>query len=119
MSDTYLGWTTGDMTKPEILEGVLDLLSDPEHWNKGCYAKTSDGTKTDGRDPEAVTFCTVGAVQKVVGPHTLLFLDVVCHLNRFSTGQTITVYNDDPQTTHEDIILLLKNALYQAREERP
>lgn len=105
------------MTEPEILEGVLEVLSNPERWNKGEYARTSDGTLTLGYDPRAVTYCLVGAIQKVTGGCLYDFSSLVDRLADLSNTPDVTDYNDDPKTTHEDIVLLLKNAIYQASED--
>lgn len=105
-----------DMTDHDILEGVRDLLADADNWIQGDYAKTSDGSPTTGIDPEATSFCMLGAVQKVTQSSDWYLLDVVDFLSDMTEMGDVVEFNDAPITTHEDVILLLKNALYNINE---
>lgn len=104
------------LTETEILEDVLDLLSDPGKWTQGSYGKTSKGTDTWGNDPNAVSFCLLGAIQRVTNDRLTSALFISQLTNKIER-ENIVKFNDDPQTTHEDIILFLKTALYQMNED--
>lgn len=53
------------MTNVEILKATKELLSDPERWTWGKYARTSSYTETSPHSPDAVCFCLLGAIAKV------------------------------------------------------
>lgn len=105
------------LTETEILEDVLDLLSDPGKWTQGSYGKTSKGTDTWGNDPNAVSFCLLGAIQRVTNDRSASSLFMfISQLTSKIERENIVKFNDDPNTTHEDVVLFLKTALYQMKE---
>lgn len=99
------------------------LLSDEENWNKGKYALTSNGEHKYGGHPDAVCWCSKGALQAFHEPEPYNnYQDVrdnaqrVLHsmINKHqddwdSTG--IVSFNDNERTTHEDILNLFDAAI--------
>ena len=52
------------MTPKQILQAARDLITPPERWTTGWYARDKDGAETDSKSPDAVCWCTLGAVNK-------------------------------------------------------
>lgn len=44
------------------------LLDDPRRWTTAAFARTATGSHTYGGDKNAVSWCSVGAIQRVTHP---------------------------------------------------
>lgn len=87
---------------------VHELLSSPDKWTKGAYARNDAGYAVPATDPEAVSFCLLGAIQR-------------CYLDRSDVKARLFEacytsfymgpinYNDAKTTTHADVIRLVKD----------
>lgn len=53
------------MTVLEVLKATRELLSAPERWTKGRYARNADGSCVPPTAPGAVCFCLEGALCRV------------------------------------------------------
>jgi hypothetical protein len=54
------------MKASQLLIQAKALITDPEHWTQGVYARThKDGQDTNSYHPEAVCFCSLGALHRV------------------------------------------------------
>jgi hypothetical protein len=99
---------------------AYELLSSPENWTRGAFARTADDTPlpfSDYHNPTVLPnerpckFCLVGAIYTT---HGSLPNDLHQRTKRYflSIGQVppraLSMWNDDPNTTHEDVISLLK-----------
>lgn len=96
------------MNETEIIQGARELLSDPTRWHKGWF---SDGEGA---------FCVRGALGHVAGTYPTTPLETWHRLRdhlpegfrQFSGGpDMLAAFNDDPDTTHADIINLLDKTL--------
>jgi hypothetical protein len=93
---------------------VLDLLRDPKHWHKGTLYQNEFGERC--QIDQACSFCLVGAVQKAHNkygipiPNTLNSIRDNITKYTGQKGPIIAKFNDDPDTTHEDIIKILEAA---------
>ncbi len=47
----------------EILQAVVDKLSDPDHWTTKAFARDVFDVPISPREPEAYKFCTIGAMR--------------------------------------------------------
>ena len=55
------------MAKPlqhQIVARALEIISDEEHWTRGCVARTADGKQCACFDPRAARFCAIGALNR-------------------------------------------------------
>ena len=50
----------------EDLKAARSLITDPSKWTVGWFARDAAGNKTSACGPEAVCFCTAGALIRVV-----------------------------------------------------
>jgi len=90
---------------------ILDVLSSEDKWTKGFYAKDAEGHPVETYHPDACSFCLVGAVL-VCGPSSSERNTIMKALYQALTGSygEVPKFNDDPETTFEDIVSLVKEA---------
>lgn len=119
------------MQESEIIQGVIEVLTKPESWIKNIRAMVN-GMPTNPDNPQANQFCLGGAVMRVVGnecwwegwyagsddPIGHRF-ELLAHARGFLSthANAFVEFNNSPETTHEDVLLFLKEALYQAEME--
>ena len=96
---------------------MRELLTPPERWTKGAYARDSKGRIIFGDDKKAVCFCTIGAHQHVLGDGDSWYSDDVDSMFERIGIQIVSEWNDDPSTTHADILAKLDEAIAVARAE--
>lgn len=83
------------MTVLEALKAARELISVPERWTQGVYARGPDGRPVHPDDPEATCFCALGAVLRVGGKCRWdkfvnpLYIETEC------TQHTVAGVNDD------------------------
>lgn len=115
------------MTEVEVIQGVIDRLKDPAHWVKHTRALTASGYHTNPSSEDAAVWCLGGAVMNVIhdeewtGWYGTDAVGQRFHELAIARGYDATnsmhpfvAFNNDPDTTHEDLMLFLKEALYDA-----
>lgn len=112
----------------DILKGTRELLSDPARWTKGQFARNKKGSDTYSTSGDAVCWCVQGALRKIynddASPIILaaqlieraLPADLVSGANN-AGKDPIVVFNDDPNTKHEDVLRVLDKAIELAAKE--
>lgn len=104
------------MTPLEILRGARELLAKPERWTKGACARNADGYSTIATGNDGCSFCVVGALMQVGGdsflssPAAIIALEL---MHKLSGSLSAGDFNDDPNTTHADILDLLDRGIAQ------
>ncbi len=53
----------------DMVESAIKLVN--EHGTRGAYARKANGYKCETHDPEAVSFCAVGALCRATGVRAL------------------------------------------------
>jgi hypothetical protein len=101
----------------QILIKARELLADERNWTKGAAARDAQGNETDVDSEEAVCFCVLGAIRHITdrviqNSMDRLLLDVVAEVT--GTRDYVHLYNDDPSTTHSDILKFLDRAIQLA-----
>lgn len=95
----------------KCLRDAREKIRKPENWTKGATAKLSDGTKTSINDPDAVSWCAMGATG--TGPSSLgadnIVVDVV--------GGATSTWNDAPERTHEHVLAAFGLAIGVAKRK--
>lgn len=104
------------MNTVEVLEAARDLISQPERWTQGVYARSATDVPSDVESMEACKFCSVGAVLRVCGlasrdamspgQRALVALGGVTHILRF---------ND--KHTHSEVLDAFNKAIGRAKAE--
>lgn len=92
---------------------LLDIFTSKDKWTKGFYARDKYGQKCFEGSTDATCYCILGAIKKV---YYGLPVEVdnkletaLKKLHPNSSGNYVH-FNDDPKTTFEDIIELIKEA---------
>lgn len=97
------------MTPRQLVTKAIELIADPAHWCRGVTARDADGRKVEASSPDAVAFCALGALYRVVGLNgsvdgvaTALY-NTIAKRGFTNIGQ----FNDSPRTTHADVLEVL------------
>ena len=110
------------------LKAARDILEDRKAWIKDDYALTKRTELTDTLDEKACKFCSLGAIAKAVkmdGDDLGLFVPGVKHLASvvdakfvsYLDEMYIAMFNDDPTTTHQDVLIAFDFAILQAEDD--
>lgn len=118
------------MNTADILRRARDHIADPAMWHKGDYWSDYE---TGGPTPaEDVPCCVLGAVMWVVQDPSLPYTAEPCpafealHRAAFELHQPLpaprwknaaNTYNDDPRTTHADILAVFDKAIVLAEAD--
>lgn len=110
----------------ELMIEAKALIEDESKWTKGYYAHDSEGSLREALDPQAVCFCSVGALIKVAGGYDYpqsLQIDraeaVLSDCVKISTdgwGQDIVEFNDAKDNTHQDVMAVWDKAIQMERD---
>ncbi len=103
------------MTSPalEVLTTVREALSDPERWYQGSYF---NGKSTESATCACLEGATWIAAEALYGsPAT--YDKPADWLISEAAGRPVIDFNDDPSTTHADILAVLDRAIELAKEE--
>lgn len=125
------------MKNSEIIQGTIDLLEMREQWTRCAAARTEPdgtdryanwrkehgenaGTVTKPLDDRAQSWCLGGAMLKVTGWNDWKYLPkgvnaIFLRLARERGWTNWMEMNNDKSIQHEDLMLFLKEALYDAR----
>lgn len=103
----------------ERLKEIEDLLSVPERWTKGYYAKTASGLNVSADNPQAVCWCIYGAIEKVCTRHSeedkylmrCIGEAITIKRQKIYTWRGLDSFNDSPATKHADILEVLEKAI--------
>jgi hypothetical protein len=93
------------------LQQARDLIADPKRWTTGTTARDVDGVPIHSRKPQAVSWCAIGAIQRVVPEH-LSFYAIQALVD--ACGVEVSLVND--RYGHEAILTLFDNAIAMRRE---
>ena len=116
-----------EATKVGILRRAREIISEPARWTQGWFGKSAAGLDVSSITfKDAVSFCALGACRRayldIEGDYAGLaqnFDDVRAYagacdaLRNCLPGdrEFIARYNDDPKTTHADIVGLFDCAI--------
>jgi hypothetical protein len=99
----------------DILIRARKLIEAPERWTKGAMARNSVGARVSAYAPDAICFCAQGALKKASDWDDHLS-QAALRLNRAITIPVgYITYNDEPETTHADILALFDRAIEAER----
>lgn len=101
-----------------ILKAARELLSDPAKWTKGAGARDADGNPVGDRYRGAICWCLDGALRRhrfkfdPSGEDYTRALRALGKIARSRSNHTgIVAFNDNPKTTHADVLSLLDEAI--------
>ena len=93
----------------EILTSLMAArkqILNPEQWTKGSAARTERDEPISYRSPKARKWCASGALN-LVG----YSLEARCALENQTPNESISAFNDAPETTHEAVISMFDRAI--------
>jgi hypothetical protein len=105
------------------LISLRSLLSSREAWTQHIMAKSKDGLPVLPTDPRAKCWCLVGGCEKVSSQPGQL-IQQLCSirssrnfkLDSIEARLTVASFNDEYDTTHEDILILIDAAIMELKE---
>lgn len=106
------------VAKPsEIIGKARELISDPKRWTTEVYARDSSGESLmDSSSPDAVCWCSLGAIRKVTGQDaTAGSLISVRFLSQAVKRKLPAKYNDSH--THAEVLEMFDKAKALAEAE--
>ena len=100
------------------LKAARAVIEKPETWTKGFYAHTATGEDVESEHPDATCWCVIGAVEKVTSEgHWMRAQNVIHYLGHYVPRRGyVAKFNDDPNTTHEDILAVFDKAIAAATD---
>jgi hypothetical protein len=94
-----------------------EIISSPNRWTQGFFAKDANGIAVMPLAVQATCFCALGALRKAIGySNENVFMDATRRLEETlkkerTYAHSLATYNDDPSTTYEDIKSLFDDAI--------
>lgn len=111
------------MSPAEQLRAAKALIDMPEKWTKGEYARGKSGGRVKALGRAPVCFCALGALGRAGchDPADIGFSEGATWLAyqtliRATPNRMVFEYNDDPATTHADIMALFDRAIEAAEK---
>lgn len=97
----------------KVLKKAKKLIADPRHWIKGRYATTKTGRPVASWEEGAECFCAMGAVIRASGAHYDAEQQPPADFLRKAAPRSLTVpqFNDRPETTHTDVMVMFDKAI--------
>jgi hypothetical protein len=92
------------MNKLELLKAARQVISTPETWTQRATARDANGEKENALEPEAVCWCSWGALLKASSggvPSSAAFMEAENCLNKAMEGSYI-YFNDSH--SHEEVL---------------
>jgi hypothetical protein len=90
---------------------VYELLNKPEKWTKGANARASNGVFIPEYSTNAVWWCVSGAIrvcyQESHERRTKINI-LTSYLENINKNTFIPEWNDDEETTYEEVVATLK-----------
>ena len=115
------------MTTKEILTAARGFIK--EGWTKDNYACDEDGLRQWPTSPQACRWCAVGSLYATLGIHkddrnkpnksfdgTLNYLNNI--VRYFGDYTVISDFNDNPETTKEDILAVFDEAIKRCKDDK-
>jgi hypothetical protein len=88
---------------------AYELIPTPDKWCQGYDAMDEDGNETAWDDPDAARLCMLAAICRVYPPKTEGYYQALKKLcNGPIRWLVIQNFNDNPHTSHADVLRLLK-----------
>ena len=102
----------------DALHIAKDLITAPENWSKGAYARDANDVSVEPHSDDAVKFCPKGALYSIRSDYTYGY---VCRAGMYlhealppcdeKPYAHVMDFNDRAETCHADIIALFDSAI--------
>lgn len=100
-------------TAQQVLQEARRFIA--QGWTQGTFARDGDGAVVNRMSKDARCWCTIGAMLNAAdgmpGGH-FVYKDAMSKLgSAIPRGGSVTLWNDDPMTTREDVLLAFDLAI--------
>lgn len=106
----------------ESLRKIKELFSDPERWIKYAFAKDKNYNITKPLSEDAYCFCLTGAIDYICKDTDDIYYQGHSYLRLIFSitvgkeyGNSIINWNDNPNTTHNDLLNLIDKTIEYER----
>lgn len=109
------------MKNSETLRAAKAVIENPENWTQQMYGRRAkhSGHHLMGYDPEATCWCSVGALQKVVGNEAVYHLECklsdAARLIANTKVENAVHFND--HRSHDEVMRMFDLAIERAEKE--
>lgn len=105
------------MKPSETLTKVRELLQDEARWTQRAYARDAEGRDTYSAD-KVMGRCLLNAMVCVVTPRSGVY-DITREQKYLEqvVNRRVQEFNDDPRTTHPDVLNALDAAIALAKKD--
>lgn len=103
------------MKVSEALIRTKELIQDPARWCQMAYARDQRGNATSEHDPNAVQWCTAGALYRTCGDRLYPLTKKVWALLYKLAPRCVIPFND--HATHAEVMDLFDRAIAVALEQ--
>ena len=96
------------------LRAARALLAEPGRWTQGALARTAGGSECGALDPDAHTFCTVGAMMRADYGDNDAYSHVQRIIDRYHESDefdSVEAWNDDAANSRETVLAILDEAI--------
>ena len=98
------------------LRATRALISRPQAWTKGAYARNAAGQPVPASSTSATCFCGVGALKRAAGRGAYRIASTAVYL-RGPAGEPWIAWHDAPERTHAEVLQQLDCGIAQAEAE--
>lgn len=119
-----------ELSDTDTIKGVIELLWNPKSWVKKIRAVSEDDEEwgVSPTSPNAVKWCLGGAIMRVIDDQEQMWSwssssvaqclnDIAERRGYGSEVYPFVEFNNDPATTHADLMLFLNEALMVSEEQ--
>lgn len=106
------------MDPKQILTRAREILTPPKAWTRGTLARDKNHNSTNLYGEDAICFCSIGAIVRAahqLNAHEAEAEALLQLSNVIVAGKKqkvfISDFNDDPDTTHTDVLNLFDRAI--------
>lgn len=103
------------MKPSEVLAKAADLIEPEGRWTQSAAARDSQGTWVTSRDPRAVCWCAIGALNRA--GDDLVLSSVAAGFVRDLIGDAVGSWNDTKGRTQAEVVKALRDASELAKAE--
>ena len=107
------------MKPSELLTKAKAVIADPKHWGQGWYAQNAEGHSVGPAEPDAVCWCSVGALDKAAHEEDTYSTRFAAmkYLTKVSMecGYEVVDFNDN--SSHEAVMRKWDKAIKLAKED--
>lgn len=92
------------------------IIAKPENWTQGVFARDKTGHQVHVADPDAVCFCSLGALRKTGIKETSGAVYMRARGCLADSGGSVDIANINDTSTHEEVMAMWDKAIEASKE---